>query len=145
MMPKMRNTGKKYGMMWRTCSMQPGQSLLPSDVQQISMGRLLPIRKISPVTTAGHFFHKLIYSKQYHLFLLWELPLLFALNNSGYFAFIHSNCDVSQLLFLWSVLYSVSQQEDCVCNELSPYSISHSTLIYLIRKMNIDMRFYFWV
>lgn len=38
--------------------MEPGQSLLPSDVQQISMGRLLSIHKISPVkTAAGHSFH----------------------------------------------------------------------------------------
>lgn len=50
--------------------MEAGQPLLPYDVQQISIGRLLPIHKVSAVRSAGDFFHKLISSKKYHLFLL---------------------------------------------------------------------------
>ena len=50
--------------------MEVGQSLLSYDVQQISMGRLLPIHKLSAVRSAGDFFHKLISTKKYHLFLL---------------------------------------------------------------------------
>lgn len=49
--------------------MEVGQSLLPYNVQQISMGRLLPIHKLSAVRSAGDFFQKLISKKKYHLLL----------------------------------------------------------------------------